>query len=42
MTLRQFLLHYYTWWHGATLNTLFYTWRTGELVGHDQFVNTYY
>ena len=42
MTIKQFLLHYYTWWHGATLNTLFYTWRTGELVGNDQFGNTYY
>ena len=42
MTIKQFLLHYYTWWHGATLGTLFYTRRTGELVGHDEFGNAYY
>ena len=42
MTLKQFLLHYYTWWHGATLGTLLYTRRTGELVGHDDFGNAYY
>jgi NADH:ubiquinone oxidoreductase subunit len=42
VALKLFLQHYYTWWHGATLNTLFYTWRAGELVGHDEFGNAYY
>ena len=40
--MKQFLLRFFTWWNGATLNTLFYTRREGELVGHDQFGNAYY
>ena len=32
----------FTWWQGATLNTLFHTWRKGELVGEDEFGNRYY
>jgi NADH:ubiquinone oxidoreductase subunit len=40
--MKQFLLRYFTWWNGATLNTLFYTWRQGELVGHDESGNAYY
>lgn len=31
-----------TWWNGGTLNTRFHTWRFGELVGHDEFGNSYY
>jgi len=31
-----------TWWNGQTIGTRFYTWRKGELVGHDEFGNTYY
>ncbi len=31
-----------TWWHGATINTRFYTWRHGEEVGSDEFGNVYY
>ena len=42
MDLKQFFLRFATWWNGATLNTLFYTSRHGELVGHDQFGNAYY
>jgi len=42
MQIKDFLLRFFTWWNGATLNTLFYTWRQGELVGHDQFGNAYY
>jgi NADH:ubiquinone oxidoreductase subunit len=42
MTLKDFFLRFFTWWNGATLNTLFYTSRHGELVGHDQFGNAYY
>ena len=42
MDLKLFFLRYFTWWNGATLNTLFYTSRKGELVGHDQFGNAYY
>ncbi len=32
----------FTWWNGATIGTLFHTWRTGELVGSDEFGNRYY
>ena len=40
--MKQFLLRFFTWWNGATLNTLFYTSRHGELVGHDEAGNAYY
>ena len=36
------LTRIFTWWQGATFNTLFYTWRKGELVGQDEFGNRYY
>ncbi len=37
-----FLKQLFTWWNGQTLNTRFYTWRKGELVGTDQAGNRYY
>jgi NADH:ubiquinone oxidoreductase subunit len=40
--LKQFLLHYFTWWNGANMNTRFYTRRYGVLVGHDEQGNAYY
>jgi NADH:ubiquinone oxidoreductase subunit len=40
--MKQFLLRFFTWWNGANLNTLYYTRRHGELVGHDEFGNAYY
>jgi NADH:ubiquinone oxidoreductase subunit len=40
--MKQFLLQFFTWWNGQTLNTRFYTWRYGELVGTDEFGNCYY
>ncbi len=40
--IKLFLLRFFTWWNGATLNTLFSTWRHGEPVGHDEFGNSYY
>ena len=40
--MKLFFLRFFTWWNGATLNTLFYTRRHGELVGHDEFGNAYY
>jgi len=40
--MKLFLLRVFTWWNGATLNTLFYTRRRGELVGRDEFGNEYY
>ena len=38
----DWLKRFFTWWNGGTLNTRFYTWRFGELVGHDEFGNAYY
>jgi len=32
----------FTWWNGATIGTLVYTWRHGELVGEDAQGNRYY
>jgi len=40
--MKDFLLRFFTWWSGATINTLFYTRQNGELVGHDEFGNSYY
>ena len=40
--MKEFWLRFFTWWNGATLNTLFHTRRHGELVGHDEFGNAYY
>ena len=36
------LQRFFSWWQGGTLNTFFWTWRHGELVGHDEFGNAYY
>jgi NADH:ubiquinone oxidoreductase subunit len=36
------LARLFSWWHGATLNTRFYTWLRGEFVGQDEFGNAYY
>ena len=36
------ITQFFTWWNGQTLNTRFHTWRNGEVVGHDEFGNTYY
>ena len=38
----KFLLQFFTWWSGQTLNTRFHTWRHGERVGADEFGNVYY
>ena len=40
--MKHFLLRFFTWWNGATLNTLWHTRRHGELVGQDEFGNPYY
>src|SRR5579863_5587753 len=40
--MKLFFLRLFTWWNGATLNTLFYTRQRGELVGRDEFGNEYY
>ena len=36
------LTQFFTWWNGQTLNTRLHTWRFGEVVGNDEFGNTYY
>ncbi|MBV1702535.1 MAG: NADH:ubiquinone oxidoreductase subunit NDUFA12 [Hyphomicrobiales bacterium] len=38
----QWLLQFFTWWNGQTLNTRFHTWRHGEFVGKDTAGNSYY
>lgn len=38
----EFLKRFFTWWNGQTFGTQFYTSRYGELVGKDEFGNTYY
>lgn len=38
----KFLLQFFTWWSGQTLNTRFHTWRKGERVGEDDQGNVYY
>jgi NADH:ubiquinone oxidoreductase subunit len=42
MQIKLFLLHFFTWWNGANLNTRIHTDKHGELVGHDEFGNAYY
>ena len=38
----RLLKQFFTWWNGASWNTLFYTWRKGEPVGTDAYGNRYY
>ena len=40
--MKQFFLRFFTWWNGATINTLVHTSRHGEFVGKDEFGNSYY
>ena len=40
--MKLFFLRFFTWWNGATLNTLWHTRRHGELVGQDEAGNAYY
>jgi hypothetical protein len=35
MKTKEFLVRVFTWWNGATLGTLLWTARFGELVGTD-------
>jgi NADH:ubiquinone oxidoreductase subunit len=37
-----FLTQFFTWWNGQSLNTRWHTARYGELVGQDEFGNSYY
>lgn len=38
----NFLGKIFTWWDGATLGTLLWSWRNGEHVGTDAQGNSYY
>jgi NADH:ubiquinone oxidoreductase subunit len=42
MKLKEFVLRFFTWWNGATLNTLAWSARHGELIGEDEYGNRYY
>jgi NADH:ubiquinone oxidoreductase subunit len=33
---------FFTWWNGATVGTLWHTYRHGRLVGSDEFGNQYF
>lgn len=32
----------FTWWNGATIGTLLFSWRNGEKMGEDSLGNTYH
>ncbi len=38
----DFIKRIFTWWNGATLGTLLFTWRRGQLVGEDEQGNRFY
>jgi len=40
--MKKFLLQFFTWWNEATIGTLLWTRRKGELVGTDEAGNRYY
>jgi len=40
--MKNFLLQLFTWWHGQTFGTRFFTWRKGVFVGEDEAGNRYY
>lgn len=40
--MKNFFLQLFTWWHGQTMGTRFFTWRKGRFVGEDEFGNKYY
>ena len=40
--MKKFILQFFTWWNGSTLNTRFYLWRKATPVGRDEFGNEYY
>ena len=42
MKLKDWLLETFTWWHGQTIGTRFYTWRFGKRVGEDERGNVFY
>ncbi len=38
----NFIKRLFTWWHGQTMNTQFYTWLKGVRVGEDEEGNVFY
>ncbi len=40
--MKKLLLEIFTWWNGQTMGTRFWTWRSGEFVGEDEYGNRYY
>ncbi len=38
----SFIKMLFIWWRGATLGTMWTTWRTGRPVGTDEFGNRYF
>ncbi len=42
MSLKSLTVRFFTWWNGQTFGTQLWTALYGELVGTDEFGNTYY
>jgi NADH:ubiquinone oxidoreductase subunit len=42
LTMKTFLLRFFTWWNSQTFGTQLWTARYGESVGEDEFGNRYY
>jgi NADH:ubiquinone oxidoreductase subunit len=42
VAMKTFLLRFFTWWNGQTLNTQLWTSLYGEVVGEDELGNRYY
>ena len=40
--MKDYIVQFFTWWNGQTLNGRFNTWRHGEKVGTDEAGNVYY
>ncbi|MDF1871659.1 NADH:ubiquinone oxidoreductase subunit NDUFA12 [Vannielia sp.] len=42
MGIKNFILRLFTWWHGSTLGTQYFTARKGKKVGEDEAGNVFY
>lgn len=42
MSVKSFVLRFFTWWNSETWNTQFWTWRNGQKVGEDEDGNVFY
>jgi NADH:ubiquinone oxidoreductase subunit len=42
ISMKTFLLRFFTWWNGQTFGTQLWTWAYGEHVGDDEYGNRYF